>query len=219
MEPVSAERGSLTMLPEVNGEVDYGEEVLDDEGEARVMEDAFIAKVRGVQVAEVAAERRTRARAGTRRGNKMQAFANKVRAVKARRASKDAAAAAAAAGPALTDMQPGTTSELTVAEAALALTNAQAGTRVTAGDLRGGRIREMMMEEDEDDEVKYRWTVGRRRRRGEERTRELTVAEAALVLTNMRAGTKVTMEDLRTARVLVDLWDCADTFEWTVGNI
>ncbi|CAD6583774.1 MAG: hypothetical protein ASARMPRED_001504 [Alectoria sarmentosa] len=144
-----------------------------------------------------------------------EAFAKKVRAVKARRVSKDAAAAAAAAaGPAFTDMQPGTTSELlTVAEAALALTNAQAGTRVTAGDLRGRRIREMMMEED--DEVKYRWTVGRR----EERTRELTVAEAALVLTNMRAGTRVTMEDLRTARVLVDLWDCADTFEWTVGNV
>ena len=220
MEPVSAERGSLMMRrgPEVDGEVD-GDDVL-DEGEARAMEDGFIAKVRGVQVAEVAAERRTRAertRAGTRRrrGNNVQAFAKKVRAVKARRVSKDAAAAAAAAaGPAFTDMQPGTTSELlTVAEAALALTNAQAGTRVTAGDLRGRRIREMMMEED--DEVKYRWTVGRR----EERTRELTVAEAALVLTNMRAGTRVTMEDLRTARVLVDLWDCADTFEWTVGNV
>ena len=201
MEPVSAERVSLTILPEVD------DDVLDD-GEARAMEDGFIAKVRGVAVAEVAAERRARRARRARRGNDMQAFAKKVRAVKARRGGSTASASE--------NIQAGTTTtkELTVAEAALALTNAQAGTRVTAGDLRGV-IREI--EKDDDEEVRYRWTVGRR---VEETTSELmTVAEAALVLTNMRARTSVTMEDLRTARVMVDLWDNADTFSWTVGNV
>ena len=46
----------------------------------------------------------------------------------------------------------------------------------------------------------------------------MTVAEAALVLTNAQAGTNVTMEDLRTARLMVDLWDNEDVYEWTVGN-
>ncbi|CAF9939479.1 MAG: hypothetical protein ALECFALPRED_008146 [Alectoria fallacina] len=210
MEPVSAERVSLTILPEAADDDDDddgggGESVLSDDGEARAMEDGFIAKVSGVAVAEVlTARRRRRAR------ENVQAFAKKVRAVKARRGSNVAAAAAAA--PAFVDMQPGTTTrELTVAEAALALTNEQAGTRVTMGDLRGTR------EMEEDDKVRYRWTVVGRRR--VEETRELTTAEAALVLTNMRAGTSVTMEDLRTARVMVDLWDNADTFRWTVGNV
>lgn len=59
----------------------------------------------------------------------------------------------------------------------------------------------------------YHWTVGG------VGTRELTVAEAALAMTNMQAGTRVTMDDLRTSREMVDLWDCEDTFTWTVGNV
>ena len=49
------------------------------------------------------------------------------------------------------------------------------------------------------------------------RNLSLTVAEAALLLTNAQSGTNVTMADLRTARLMVGLWDCEDRFEWTVG--
>lgn len=209
MNPVSALRDSLTTLPdpiELDDEdaaalADAlagadGESDLDD-GDAKAFEDAFVAKVRGVEVEDVAAARVAPAL------TKMQVFVKKVRSVKEREA---VVAPPAAAEPVLANLQPGTTRELTVAEAALALTNGQVGTNVTMEELMAGREREV-------DEVKYRWTVGN------VDTRELTVAEAALVLTNMQAGTNVTMEDLRRAREMVDLWDSEDTYQWTVGNV
>ena len=64
--------------------------------------------------------------------------------------------ASATAGPFLPSIQPGTTRVLTAAEAALALTNEQAGTSVTMEDLRtaGG------FDSLGDNEDTYRWTVG-----------------------------------------------------------
>ena len=109
-------------------------------------------------------------------------------------------------------MQPSITQELTAAGAALALTNEQQGTIVTMEDLRTVRGVENSGD-DNDEEDTYRWTVG------DVHGRELTAAEAALVLTNVQAGTDVTMQDLKTSRLMVDLWDSEDTFEWTVGNV
>ena len=185
---------------------------LGEEGEEGV-EDAFIAKVRGVGVGveEVRGKRLRR--------NPMQQFVKKVRAVRQRGPivtpapaavpARRKVAAAAPAAPIPRDVQPGTTRVMTAAEAALALTNEQAGTDVLMEELRaGGDIDDLDHYPDT-----YRWTVGK------VATRELTIAEAALVLTNVQAGTNVTMEDLRTARKMVDLWDCEDTFVWTVGNV
>ncbi|KAF6241823.1 hypothetical protein HO173_000535 [Letharia columbiana] len=207
--PESSLRESLTVLADPEApwsdsdwetitDPDSGSE-LDDEGEKGV-EDAFIAKVRGVEVGEVTAVRVPPVRTN------IPAFIKKVRAVKGRGSN-----VAAAAVPVLpnTRMQPGDTRELTAAEAALALTNRQAGTSVTMEDLRATKKTKIV----HDDGDKYRWTVG------SVSTRALTVAEAALVLTNVQAGTNVTMQDLRTAREMVDLWDNQDTFEWTVGNV
>ena len=104
---------------------------------------------------------------------------------------------------------PGTTVEMTAAEAALVLTNERAGTHVIMEELRAaGEIDDLDFSTDT-----YHWTVGG------VNTRELTVAEAALIMTNMQAGTSVTMDDLRTSREMVDLWDCEDTYTWTVGNV
>ena len=200
-----------------------------DEQLESYIEDNFIAKVKGVELKKV-----KDARVAKRARVDMQAFAKKVRTVRGRApkvtaakravspplaspsraaAEADAADAARAAARASTPtptpspppMQPGTTRELTVAQAALALTNSQTGTNVTMDDLK-------TVMEIEDDEETYTWVVS-----GTE-TRELTVAEAALILTNMQAGTDVTMQDLRTARLMVDLWDNEDVYQWTVGN-
>lgn len=230
MNPVSALRESLIRLPDpAEREIELDEderrlledeliaevsdmdpkamadalaEALDDD-EEREMEDGFIAKASGVEVGEVTAARARRAPVLTN----MQRFVMKVRAVKQREA--DVITAAAAAARVLTNLQPGMTRELTVAEAALVLTNKQVGTKVTMEDLRTSDERKHL----EDSKETYRWTVG------SVDTRNLTVAEAALVLTNMQAGTNVTMQDLRTARDMVDLWDNEDTFQWTVGNV
>ena len=210
MRPAAAMRDSLRVLadPEAEGEEGDWETVAesaDEEGEdggERDAVDEFVAKVSGVEVREVRA-----ARGGGERGRGVGGGeGGEVDAV----GFADAAAAAAAAGPVGTDItRPGMISELTAAEAALALTNAQAGTRVAVGDLRHVRGMEALWEGGE----KFFWAVG-----GRGGGRELTVAEAALVLTNMRAGTNVTVEDLRVARVMVDLWDCEDTFLWGVGE-
>ena len=194
-----------------------------EEGEEKAMEDAFIAKVRGVEVGQVEGAR-------TARGVviDMPAFVKKVRAVQGRVTRSAAAATVVGLSPPLPspppppppppaasaasasarvqgDMQPGTTRRLTAAQAALAATNSQAGTNVTMEELR-------TVMDIEDEEEMYDWTVG------SINTRELTVAEAALIFTNMQAGTNVTMQDLRTAREMVDLWDNADIYQWTVGN-
>ena len=190
-----------------------------EEGEEKAMEDAFIAKVRGVEVGQVEGARAARGVVID-----VPAFIKKVRAVRGRVLRSAAAAtvvglsppppsppppppslAASASAPVQSDMQPGTTRRLTAAQAALAATNSQIGTNVTMGELK-------TVMDIEDDEEKYDWTVG------SINTRELTVPEAALLVTNMQAGTNVTMQDLRTAREMVDLWDNADTFQWTVGN-
>ena len=217
--PVSALRESLTVLADPEAPwsdsdwdtITEGASDTDDEDQ-QAMEDAFIAKVRGVETKEVTAAR------GRPVLTSMQAFVKKVRVVRER-----GSIVAAAAAPFPTTMQPGTTRELTVAGAALALTNEQARTNVTMEDLRSGRevedlerdLEEGLEERDleEDLEDTYRWTVG------SVGTRELTVAEAALVLTNMQAGTDLTMQDLRTSREMVDLWDNEDIYRWTVGNI
>lgn len=205
MRPAAAMRDSLRVLadPEAEGEEGDWETVAesaDEEGEdggERDAVDEFVAKVSGVEVREVRA-----ARGGGERGRGVGGGeAGEVDVV-----GFADAAAAGPVGAAVT--RPGTISELTAAEAALALTNAQAGTRVAAGDLRRVGGMEALWEGGE----KFLWAVGG------EGGRELTVAEAALVLTNMRAGTNVTVEDLRVARVMVDLWDCEDTFLWEVGG-
>lgn len=253
--PESSMRDSLTVLadpeaPESDPDWDTEEPSSPEleEEEERAVEDAFIAKVSGVDVAAVMLARAAPVYPDAR------AFVQKVRAVGAReeeeeeeegaaggdavapgvtgrqaRANRRLAAAAAAEAPVLTDrktraatrstkaaevpavstMRPGTTRALTAAQAALALTNEQEGTEVTMEDLRTVRGMEHLGESEDT----YLWTVG------DVRTRELTVAGAALVLTNMRAGTDVTMQDLKTSRQMVDLWDCEDTFEWTVGNV
>ncbi len=211
--PVSSLRTSLTVLadPQASWSDSDWDTITDhtsdtDTEDEEALEDAFIAKVRGVQTKEVAAVRGAPVVL-----NRMQAFVMKVRAVKERESK---AAAAAAASAVFNSMQPGAVRELTVAEAALALTNRQAGTCVTREDLRRGReMEDLERDLEEDLEDTYRWTVGG------VATRELTVAEAALVLTNVQAGTNLTMEDLRIGRVMVDLWDNADTFRWTVGNV
>ena len=207
--PQSSLRESLTVLadPQASWSDSDWDTITDhtsdtDTEDEEALEDAFIAKVRGVQTKEVTAVRGTPVVL-----TRMQAFVMKVRAVKERE-SKAAAAAF------FNSMQPGAVRELTVAEAALALTNRQAGTRVTREDLRRGReMEDLERDLEEDLEDTYRWTVG------SVATRELTVAEAALILTNMQAGTNLTMGDLRIGRVMVDLWDNADTFRWTVGNV
>ncbi len=222
MNDESAVRDSLTVLadPEAPFSDSEWETVTDvspdtDSEDERGLEDAFIAKVGGVEVKEVSAAR------GRRGVVDMPAFVRKVRAIQRRRsavaagravtpvpavAAPSSSAPASAPTPAPISMQPSTARELTTAQAALALTNAQTGTNVTMDDLR--TVREIG-----DDEDTYPWTVGICD------TRELTVAEAALLVTNMQAGTDVTMQDLRTAREMVDLWDNADTFQWTVGNV
>ena len=201
-----------------------------DEQVESYVEDNFIAKVRGVELKKV-----VDARVAKRARVDMQAFAKKVRTVRGRASNRtaakravspplaspsraaaeaDAADAARAAARASTPtptpsppppMQPGTTRELTVAQAALALTNSQTGANVTMEDLK-------TVTEIEDDEETFTWLVS-----GTE-TRELTVAEAALMLKNMQMGTDLTMQDLRTARQMVDLWDNEDVYQWTVGN-
>ena len=234
MQPESAMRASLTVLADAHNDPvsDSDWETLTpsspemDEQVEEYVEDNFIAKVRGVELKKVMDARvAKRARVDT------QAFAKKVRTVRGRAAKRavspplaspsraaaeaDAADAARAAARASTPtptpspppppMQPGTTRELTVAQAALALTNSQTGTNVTMEDLK-------TVTEIEDDEETFTWLVA-----GTE-TRELTVAEAALMLTNMQMGTDLTMQDLRTARQMVDLWDNEDVYQWTVGN-
>ena len=226
----STVRDSLTVLadPEASWSDSEWDTTTDvspetDSEDDRALEDAFIAKVGGVEVEKVSAAR------GRRGAVDMQAFVRKVRGIPGRKATIAAgravtavpavaassssgppsslpSAPASAPAPAPVRMQPGTARELTTAQAALALTNAQAGTIVTMDELR--TVREIG-----DDEVAYPWTVGTCH------TRELTVAEAALLVTNMQAGTDVTMQDLRTAREMVDLWDNADIFQWTVGNV
>lgn len=242
MPVVDPEADSADVIEEALGEV------LGDE-EEEMVEDRFIAKVRGVRVEEV---RRAR---GKRGFGPMQRFVLKVKAVGARGpvvvapapAPAPASASASAQAPAgarvgaragarsgtragtrasaaqvpalpqapsrsapvLTNAQPASTILMTDAEAALALTNDQEGTQVLMEELRaGGDINDL-----DDSADMYNWIVG------SVGTREMTVAEAALAVTNMRSGTSVTMEDLRTARELVDLWDCEDTFVWTVGNV
>ncbi len=226
MDNESAVRDSLTVLadPEASWPDSEWDTTTDvspetDSEDERALEDAFIAKVGGVEVEKVSAAR------GRRGAVDMQAFVRKVRGIPGRRStvaagravtSVPAMAASSSSGPpsapapapapAPMSMQPTTARELTTAQAALALTNAQAGTNVTMDELR--TVREIG-----DDEETYLWTVGICD------TRELTVAEAALLVTNMQAGTDVTMQDLRTAREMVDLWDNADIFQWTVGNV
>ena len=233
LQPESSMRSSLTVLADAYNDPvsdsDWETQApsspeMDEQTESYI-EDNFIAKVRGVELGKVKGARVAKnARAD------MQAFTQKVRTVRGRprnrtaakravspplaspsRAAAEADAADAARAlaraqtPALPPTQPRTTRELTVAQAALALTNNQTGTNVTMEDLK-------TVMEIEDDEETYTWGVS-----GTE-TRELTVAEAALVLTNMEAGTDLTMQDVRTARLMVDLWDNEDVFQWTVGN-
>ncbi|KAL9064833.1 MAG: hypothetical protein Q9161_008617 [Pseudevernia consocians] len=208
--PVSDLRESLTVLadpeaPWSDSDWDTTTEAVSDTDteDEEAIEDAFIAKVRDVETREVTAAR------GAPVLTSMQAFVKKVRTVRGRES-----AAAAAAAPDFTTMQPGTTRELTVADAALALTNGQARTNVTMEDLRTGReVENLERDLEEGPGDTYRFTVG------SVGTRELTVAEAALVLTNMQAGTDLTMQDLRTSREMVDLWDNEDIYHWTVGNV
>lgn len=177
--------------------------------EKREAENAMIAKVSGKEVGEVEA-----VRAAAPVTIDMPEFVKKVRTVK-KRAAKRAPAKrvgrppkrlqAPAAVPSPSTMQPGSSIDLTVAQAALALTNSQTGSAVTMEDLK------TVSEIDEDNADAYRWTVG-----GDD-VRELTAAEAALILTNMQSGTDFTMRDLRTAREMVDLWDNEDVYPWVVG--
>ena len=196
----------------------------------RYVEDNFIAKVKGVELKKVMDARVAKRRLGmqafakkvrTVRGRATERTAARravspdlaspsraaaeADAADAARAAALAAEAASSPTPTPPPTEPGITRELTVAQAALALTNSQTGTNVTMEDLQ-------TVMDIEDDEETYTWGVS-----GTE-TRELTVAEAALVLTNMQAGTDVTMQDLRTARLMVDLWDNEDVYQWTVGN-
>lgn len=212
------------------------------EEEEEMVEDRFIAKVRRVEVEEVRKAR------GKGRLNPMQRFVMKVKAVGARgpvvnepepaagraQAGTSAGASAGArkgtragtrarasehvparpqvpsrSAPVLANAQPAATTEMTAAEAALALTNQQEGTQVLIEELRAqGDINDL-----DDDADMYDWVVG------SVSTREMTIAEAALAMTNIQAGTSVTMDDLRTAREMVDLWDCEDVYVWTVGNV
>lgn len=216
MQPQSSMRESLTVLadPEADSPSDPDWETassssseMDNERKQDV-ENAMIAKVSGKSVGEVKA---VRPAAPVRID--MPDFVKKVRAVKKRAAKRAAARPVAppplpprapAPVPNPTTMQPGTTIELTVAQAALALTNSQIGTDVTMEDLQ-------TVSEIEDNQDTYKWTVG-----GDD-VRQLTVAEAALILTNMQSGTDLTMQDLRTAREMVDLWDNEDVYPWVVG--
>ena len=131
--------------------------------------------------------------------------ADAARAVAAAADAADAAREAAPAStptPALPPMQPGTTRELTVAQAALALTNSQMGTNVTTEDLKP-------VMEIEDDEETYTWGTSKTE------TREMRVAEAALALTNSQMGTNVTMEDLKT---VTEIEDDEETYTWSVSK-
>lgn len=201
MQPESSMRESLTILARPSSPE------MDNERKQDV-ENAMIAKVRGEEIGVVKA---VRAAAPVRID--MPDFVKKVRAFKERAAKRTAARPVApprlppqapVSVPNPTTMQPGTTIEMTVAQAALALTNSQTGTDVTMEDLK-------TVSKIEDNQDTYTWTVG-----GDD-VRELTVAEAALILTNMQTGTNLTMQDLRTAREMVDLWDNEDVYPWVVG--
>ena len=207
-----------------------------DEGLENYIADSFIAKVRGDALEKVKAARVAKRRAemqafirqvrtvSRRRGSRLRLTAP-TRPVSPPLASPSRAAAEADARdaaralererertstptptPARPPIPPGTTRELTIAQATLALTNSQMGTNVTMEEAK-------TVMEIEDDEETYTWGVPR------VKTRELTVAEAALVFTNMQMGTNLTMEDVRTARLMVDLWDDEDVYQWTVGNM
>lgn len=220
MDNESALRASLTVLADpaaaswsdsgwssVVGDSAVEEEEV-DEVEEKAMEDAFVAKVMAARTALVIEGGLLvggeKVRSGGKGGVKKVSSGGKGGVKKVRAPRKKGKKGAAA--QVFTGVRPGVVRELTVAEAALLVTNLQLGTEVTMGDLGAGR-------EMEGGEDMYRWVVG-----GVE-MRELTVAEAALVITNMQVGTSVTMEDLRTAREMVDLWDAEDTFQWTVGNV
>ena len=232
MQPESAMRASLTVLADAHNDpvsdpdwetVKSSSPEMDERVE-NYIEDSFIAKVRGAKVGKV-----KDARDAKRTRTDMQAFAKKVRTVRERilkrRAPKravspplaspsraaaeadaaDAAREAALAStptPALPPMQPGTTRELTVAQAALALTNSQTGTNVTMEDLK-------TFTEIENDEETYTWGVLKTE------TRKLTVAQAALALTNSQMGTNVTMEDLKT---VTEIEDDEETYTWGVSK-
>lgn len=231
MDNESALRASLTVLADpaaaswsdsgwdsVVGDSAEEEEVV-DEVEEKAMEDAFIAKVMAARTAPVIEGGLLvggeKVRSGGRGAVKKVSSGGKGRVKKVSSGGKGGVKKVraprkkgkkGAAAQVFTGVRPGVVRELTVAEAALLVTNLQMGTGVTMGDLGAGR-------EMEGGEDMYRWVVG-----GVE-MRELTVAEAALVITNMQVGTSVTMKDLRTAREMVDLWDAEDTFQWTVGNV
>ena len=199
-----------------------------DEQTENYIEDSFIAKVRGVELGKVKGARVAKnARADmqefpkkvrTVRGRRANRTAAK-RAVSPPLASPsraaaeaDAADAARAAAralartptptPALPPTQPRPTRELTVAQAALALTNSQTGTNVTMEDLK-------TVMEIEGDKETYTWGVLRTE------TRELTVAQAALALTNNQTGTNVTMEDLKT---VMEVEDNEENYTWGVSG-
>lgn len=200
MQPESSMRESLTVLADAEGDSPSNSDwerlspsstEMDNE-EQQDMGNAMIAKERGEEVGKVKAVRAAKRTAAT--------------PVAPPPLPPRAPATGRAPAPALnpTTMQPGTTIELTVAQAALALTNSQTGTDVTMEDL--NKVSEI-----EDNQDTYKWTIG-----GDD-VRELTVAEAALILTNMQTGTDLTMQDLRTAREMVDLWDNEDVYPWVVG--
>lgn len=205
------------------------------EDEERDMEDEFIAKVKGVPLEEVARVKPVvhddantplvyevpaavrRLRTLRKRGPNGPAAAR--RAAAARAAAAPSLSAASAPAPSLPNFQPGTTRQLTITEATLALTNAQSGTDVTMSDLR-------FVTEIEDNADTYPWTVGSVSTASPSSppilhprtTRQLTITEATLALTNAQSGTDVTMSDLQSVTDEVED-NNADTYPWTVGSV
>ena len=204
----------------------------DSDEDQKAIEDATIGKVRGIHMDNVTDARPRRVRPPP----SAPAPTKKAKIVKKRgrpagktKGNSKKRSGVVQPAPFLSYMLPGTVREMSVAEAALAITNEEMGTSVTMEDVEDVGELEALLESDPGEE--FPWTVGFRHgeegakggresiyKEGEEDRRTLTVAEAALVLTNMREGTSVTMEDLRTARDLVGLWDCEDRYVWTVGE-
>ena len=233
MNPASNVRGSrpIVLIP-VPHPPPAPESEPDSDEDQKAIEDATIGKVRGIHPDNVTDARPRRARPPP----SAPAPTKKAKIVKKRgpvagkrKGNAKKRSDVVQPAPFLSYMLPGTVREMSVAEAALAFTNEQMGTSVTMEDVEDVSELEALVGSDLGEE--FPWTLGVRGgeeqaeggrvsmfKEGEEDRRTLTVAEAALVLTNMREGTSVTMEDLRTARDLVGLWDCEDRYVWTVGE-
>ena len=203
MQPESAMRESLTVLADAYNDPssDSDWETLTpsspemEEQVERYVEDNFLAKVKGVELKKVMDARVVKRRLG------MQAFAKKVRTVRGR-ATQRTAAKRAVSPPLASPSRAA--AEADAADAARAA--ARAADAADAADAARAAARAAEAASSPTPTLSPMEPAI---------TRELTVAQAVLALTNSQTGTNVTMEDLKT---VMDIEDDEETYTWVVSG-